>query len=293
MPPQRPDPATYAKLNADFYDAVPWQYFQQRVAHLMLVASDHDRYRATFSDPMTFGPLRFDVAAPATDRYPTPEQSFIAIEAEALLHHVAETLLRFLHAHADADEPCPWIRMAALTSARQFKTWVEASLVMAPRDQLGALCGRAFACRPGSIPDLDAYIDYTRLLAEHFLDAGPYNAAKHGMGLTGGSERRQIEVDGVEVFRRDGAVINWLGAWPLHDPERPAKWTRASRLFSPQAAIALIVLTTKLMKSIWIRGRAQHLNEPWEDVFSPPSPSELFSAFGVRHPVLAPFSALR
>lgn len=287
MPPQRPDPSTYAKLNADFYDATPWQYFQQRLSHLMLAASDRDRYRAVLSEPMVLGPIQFDVTVPATDAYPTPEQSFTAIEAEVLLHHAAETLLRFVHAHTDSDEPCPWLRMSALTNARVFKAWVEVTIVEASREVLGQLCGRVFACRPNCTNDVDAYIDYTRLLAEHFLDAGPYNAAKHGMGLTGGSERRQIEVDGVEVFRRDGAVINWLAAWPLHDPERPAKWTRASRLFSPEAAIALIVLTTNLMKSIWIRGRARHLNESWESVFSPPSPSELLGAFGVRHPVLA------
>lgn len=118
-------------------------------------------------------------------------------------------------------------------------------------------------------------------------DAGPYNAAKHGMGLSGGSERRQIGIDGVEVFRRDGAVIDWLAAWPLEDPERPPKWTRASRLFLPEATIAMISVATNLMKSIWIRGRARHLGEPWEDVFSPPAPAELLGAFGVRHPVLA------
>jgi hypothetical protein len=287
MPLSRPDPSTYAKLNADFYEKAPWQYFEQRMAHLMLVASDHERYRAAFSDPLTLGPLRFDIKAPETDAYPTPEQSFAAIEAEVLLHHVAETLLRFVHAHEDPNEPCPWLRMSGLTSARRFKIWVETTIVEAPRDELGDLCGLVFACRPGCTADLDAYMDYTHLLAEHFLDAGAYNAAKHGMGLTGGSERRQIEIDGVEVFRRDGAVIDWLAAWPLHDPERPAKWTRASRLFSPEATIAVISLATKLMKSIWIRGRARHLDEPWDDLFSPPAPSELLGAFGLRHPVLA------
>lgn len=124
-----------------------------------------------------------------------------------LLHHVAETLLRFMHAHEDPNEPCPWLRMSGLTSARRFKIWVETASLEAPRDELGDLCGLVFACRPGCTADLDAYMDYRRLLAEHFLEAGPYNAAKHGMGLSGGSERRQIEIDGVEVFRRDGAEL--------------------------------------------------------------------------------------
>lgn len=287
MAPERPDPSAYAELNADFYKATPWDYFERRLSHLMLVAADRDRYRAVFSEPIALGAIQIEIAAPATDAYPTPEQSFIAVESEVLLHHVAETLLRFVHAHADPDEPCPWLRMSALTSARRFKEWVEVTVVEAPRSHLAELCGRVFACHPDSAADLDAYIDYTRLLGDHFLDAAPYNAAKHGMGLTGGSERRQIELDGVEVFRRDGAVINWLAAWPQHDPDRPAGWTRASRLFSPEAAITVSFLSTNLMKSVWIRGRALHLDEPWDKTFSPPSPPELLDAFGVRHPVLA------
>ncbi len=257
------------------------------MAHLMLVACDHERYRAAFSDPLTLGPLEISIKAPETDDYPTPEQSYTAIEAEVLIHHVAETLLRFVHAHEDPEEPCPWLRMSGLTSARRFKAWVEAAIVAAPRDDLGDLCARVFACKPGCTADLDAYVNYTRLLAEHFLDAGPYNAAKHGMGLSGGSERRRIEIDGVEVFRRDGAVIDWLAVWPLHDPERSAEWTRASRLFSPEATIAVIFAATNLMKSIWIRGRARYLDESWNDVFSPPAPGEVLGAFGLRHPVLA------
>jgi hypothetical protein len=41
------------------------------------------------------------------------------------------------------------------------------------------------------------------------------------------------------------------------------------------------------MESIWIRGRARYLDEPWDDVFRPPPPSELLNALGVNHPVLA------
>jgi hypothetical protein len=287
MPPKRPDPSTYPTLNAAFYDAAPWQYFEQRMAHLMLVASDRDRYRAAFAATLSFGPVRLEVAAPETDGYPTPEQAFTAIEAEVLLHHTAETLLRFVHAHADPDESCPWLRMSALTSARNFKDWVRKHVAKAPRDQLAELCSHVFACDLRRPEDLQAYLSYARLLAEHFLDAGPYNAAKHGMGLTGGSERREIAIGELAVFRRDGAVVNWLTAWPLGDPAHPPQWTRASRLFSPEAAIALVSVATNLMKSLWIRGRAEHLGEPYDEVFRPPSPDDLFEAFGVRHHVLA------
>jgi hypothetical protein len=47
--------ANYASLNERFYDTRPWVYFQQRLAHLILVASDRDRYSATFAEGRSTG----------------------------------------------------------------------------------------------------------------------------------------------------------------------------------------------------------------------------------------------
>lgn len=282
-----PTEANCASLNKQFYDAQPWIYFQQRLAHLMLVASDGDRYRAIFAEGVTAGgvTLKIDVNPDAAVS-PTSEQSFAAVEVEVLLHQSAETLLRYVHAHAEPS-PCPWVRMARLTSYRDFKSWVRTTIANARRDELAPLCRQVFACDPNNAEDLDSYIAHLQLFATHFLDADSYNAAKHGMALHGGSERLQVEIDGRELFKRDGMLVSWLACWPRDDAERLPRWTRVSRLQDEGATIALLYTATVLMRSIWIRGRERHLKEPWDEVYRPVTPDQLFDERGIRHHVLA------
>lgn len=277
----------FAELNAEFYDSSPWTYFEQRLAHLMLVASDHARYRAAFAEPLRLDGVELTVSHRDTGDVPTPEQSFTAIEAEVLLHHIAETLLRFVHGHADEEAPCPWLRMSALTSAAAFKTWVDRHVVQAADEDLAALCDRVFAVDPGRGDEVAALVRYLELFAGHILDADLYNAAKHGMALTGGAERREMTIADTAVFRRDGAAVRWLARWPWPaTPDRPTRWTRRSRQFSPEAEIGLISIAINMMRSLWIRGRSRHLGEPWDQVLRLPAPDVLFEGLGVRHHVL-------
>jgi hypothetical protein len=60
----------YAMLNKRFYDTQPWVYFQQRLSHLMLVASDRDRYRTIFGEGVQLG----DIAWLAERRPRVPPQ---------------------------------------------------------------------------------------------------------------------------------------------------------------------------------------------------------------------------
>jgi hypothetical protein len=234
-----------------FYNERPWRYFQQRLAHLhlVLVAADPERYRAVFTEPLSIRHVSIKVDVAQSDDCPTPEQSFTAIEAEVLLHHVAETLLRLVHAHSEPD-PCPWLRMSRLTSARKFKVWVERHAAEAPDEALMELSQCIFAVDARQPLEVDACVRYVRIFGQHFLDADPYNAAKHGMGLSGGSERREIEISDATFFHHDGAVLSWLSVWPRDDPTRPSRWTRGSRLFSIEAVVALISVAIQLMQSI-------------------------------------------
>ena len=279
-----PDKQAIARLNREFYDTTPWVYFEQRLLHLVLAASDQERYRTIFAAGVDLGPLHVDFHAPGDDEgYPSREQSFTAIESEVLLHHAAETLMRFLHAHVESDS-CPWLEMSRLRSPNKFKQWVGRSITDAPRQDVGALCASVFACDPSRSDDLEGYVEHVRLLGRHFLDSAPYNAAKHGMAVRGGSERREIEIDGVEIFRREGASVSWLEE-RSYDGEQA--WTLASRLFSPEAMVGLILVSTELMRSLWIRGRAKYLGEPVERVYRAPSPHQLFEGLGLVDHVLA------
>jgi hypothetical protein len=282
-----PTEADCASLNEEFYDAQPWIYFQQRLAHLMLVASDRDRYRSIFDYGLTAAgvTLKFDFN-PSASEVPTLEQRFTAVEAELLLHHSAETLMRFVHAHAEPS-PCPWVRLASLTNFLEFKSWVRTTIVEGAYQDVAELCLRVFATDPNSGGDLDSCVGYLQRLARHFLDADSYNAAKHGMAIHGASQRFQVKVDDWELFNRDALSVSWLARWPRNDPTRPRRWTRVSRLLDEATTILLIHTATTLMRSIWVRGRERHLGEPWVEVFRPVPPEQLFDDRGTRHHVLA------
>lgn len=208
------------------------------------------------------------------------------METEVLLHHCAETLLRFVHAHAEAS-PCAWVRMAHLTSHRDFKSWVRTTITKAPDDDVAQLCGDIFASDPNSVEDRHSCVRYLRLLAEHFLDSDSYNAAKHGMALHGGSERLQVEVADWKLLEQDGMRVSWLTRWPRDDVQRAPRWTQVKRLLDADATIALTYTATMLMRSIWVRGRQRHLGEPWDEVFRPVPPEQMFGDRGIRHHVLA------
>lgn len=49
----------------------------------------------------------------------------------------------------------------------------------------------------------------------------------------------------------------------------------------------MISLAINLIKSVFIRGTARHLDQPWDRVFRPPPADSLWQGLGVRHPVLA------
>jgi len=279
-----PSEADCAGLNEQFFGVQPWIYFQQRLAHLMLVASGSEQYRAILAKGVSAHGVSLALTVdPDTSELPTPEQSFTAVEAEVLLHQSAETLLRFVHALAEPS-PCPWMRMAV--TRHDFKPWVRTAIAEADYDHVVDLCREVFACDPANAADLDAFVCYLRLLANHFLDADPYNAAKHGMALRGASERLSVDLDGRRLLERDGMVISWLTRWRTN-AERPARWTQASRLLDEAATIALIYTTTMLMRSLWIRGRERYLGEPSSEVFRPVSPDRLFSSRRIHHHVLA------
>lgn len=271
-------------LNQKLYDMEPWIFFQQRLAHLML-AADQDRYRPIFREGVSAGGVTLRIES-SRDEPPTPEQSFVAIESEVLLHHVSETLLRFVHAHA-GPSASPWVRMASLTSHKKFKKWVATAILDASDQDLLHLCKETFAVDSNRAADLYSCTSYLRLFGTHFVDADSYNAAKHGMGLRGGSQRLGLEIDGWRVLDRDGVTVDWLARWPRDDPEQAPRWTQVSRFLDQDATIALVYTATMLMRSIWMRGRARHLGEPLEEVYRPTPPDDLFASRGLRHHVIA------
>ncbi|MGO9955479.1 MAG: hypothetical protein ACLP50_05775 [Solirubrobacteraceae bacterium] len=257
-----PSDSNYAKLNEDFYNERPWDYFRHRLLHLAAIAETPGE--TPCRGPISIGPFTIQSRIPDSNvgddsgRHPTPAQAFVAVEAEILLHHSAETLLRLIHAHAEPN-PCPWLRMSAVKGAGPFKRWVKTLLA---REDLPELTRQAFGASENHPEESEHEAGWIRLFARHFLDSAPYNAAKHGMSLSGGAELRTMTIGDLEVQNAKGSSVSWLTMWPRNDPNRPPRWTRVSRLFSPEAFMMLTYVATMLMESVWTQGRIEHLDEP-------------------------------
>jgi hypothetical protein len=201
-----------------------------------------------------------------------------------LLHHTAETLLRLVHAHNSAD-PCPLMRLTELRNFSTFKAWVE---TLTTSDAELETVVRAVFPGPLDYPALVSTCHWVGVLARHFLESAPYNAAKHGMTLAGGAEERTLEIDGVALSNANGASVNWLELWPATGPGR--QWTKASRLLSVEAFLAMIQASNLLMQALWARGRHEHLPDIYpdvEEVLTMPTPRETFALLGVDAHVLS------
>jgi hypothetical protein len=211
---------------------------------------------------------------------------FAAVEAEILLHHAAETLLRFVHAHA-VDSPCPWMRMSSEVSFKAFKKWVGSQLVTAPVDARVSLCEALFT--PGDAESAERCAEYVGLLANYFLDAGSYNAAKHGMSVRGSANRLVVTVGDDEILNHDGAMVEWLQLRPRgDDAQAKPRWTKVNRVAPTEALVALIYLTTQFMEALWDEGRRRHLGETVDRRFRPMPLSQLMATQGLGpHPLIA------
>jgi hypothetical protein len=284
--PRAPEPepleANFRELNEAFYQESPWNYFLQRLVHLAAIASDTSK--SPFGDPISVGPVTVESHSPTAPEYPSPGQSFVAVESEVLLHHASETLLRLIHAHAEPS-PCPWLRMSAVRSFTEFKGWVE---VLRDDPDLDQVAVRLFG---QSDEHPEAHVDeaaWIRLFAQHFLDSSSYNAAKHGMALGGGAARGTVAIEDQEIVRAQGPIVSWLAKWPNPGEDRPPRWTRGTRILSVEAYILMIKVATGLMESIWLHGRSIHVEDLGDGVgyATYGSPRQVFSVLGLPGHIL-------
>ena len=279
----------YAALNADFYEGKPWLYFDRRLMHVARLAADPEGYHDALDEAVRIGPMEVaQVARALSEDEPSglDDQSFVAAEAQVLLHHTAETLLRLLHAHAPDTSrgfpACPWLTMSRLTSPRQFKGWARRRILDSSPDERRGLVEDVFAGVLASETEADAVTRHIRLCARHFLDADSYNAAKHGFALQGSHSRLNVEVENVVAFETEGLTIDWLAA-----RGQEPRWVRTTRWFSVGTTLALAFFATRLIRGLWESARHRYLDEPISPELRVPDPSDLFGAFNVPDAVLA------
>src|SRR5688572_491801 len=109
-------PENYAELNRALYHARPWTYFEHRLRNVILVAGAADRLSDILREGVRAGTIEFEwkpdpdpeVERRDQEQLAEDEERFTITEAEVLLHHASETLLRLYLAHEALPES-PWL----------------------------------------------------------------------------------------------------------------------------------------------------------------------------------------
>lgn len=206
-----------ARLNEEFYDADPAYYFERRMALLALDAAAGEELEARLAEGVQLEHLHVQLEHPESQLHGGREPEvvdggawsspagrlrlYFLVEAEMLLHHLAETTLRYYFAHLDRPA-CPWIEIANRTPG-EFKRRLKAEAKLA-EDELrervrDVYYGGVTAADVGTDDrTLEAHLDaaatlHTTLRRLCLRDAC-YSAAKHGLAVLGGGVAGAVHV---------------------------------------------------------------------------------------------------
>lgn len=270
-------------LDERFYSAQPWAYFRRRLVHLGLTADPSSEFALPIGASFKVGPVEIrlepsDAEDDEADVSSITTTRFVAIEAEMLLHHVSETLLRLALAHLPPRSPqpveSPWLAIARERSFSNFKNLVRERFVEreppATRPDMEAL----FDLHPEDdeaaanerLDDLARYLSY---YASIFLDSDAYNAAKHGLALRGEQSNLKVQIEDRELLDVTGYNLDFLRV--VEDSDQRSRWAITKRWFSLEVSIALVWLATSLLENLWSVGRQKRLGAARVRVFTPPS----------------------
>lgn len=282
------------ELNNDLYQLEPWVYFRFRLRNLALSAGRELELQNLLGEGVSvndfnLGAKDFSPKLALDDEERIEQQAFVVLEAELLLHHVAETLLRLYIAH-ESDPECPWIAIASERSFGRFKGKVSdlQQNLRTPdyRDRaatvfLGSSDWKEL--RPAISGDewghhLENSIQWLSWFATYILDGNVYNAAKHGLGVWPQNSALKVEIDGVSDFLNgSGTCLEYLHTSRENDGRtkwrRTTKWVRLDRTF------ASIHIACALIHRVWCVGSVRHGNcqKAELELFPFPSPSEMFA----------------
>ena len=124
-PDQGLAPANFSALNERFYKMSPEDYFSRRLMSLMLWLGFPDGFQAALQSEFSAEGVgvqwRSDLPGDEAEKN---RKRFSTADAEVILHHVSETLLRLYLVHASRS-PCPWLDLARERSFAKFKKQVE------------------------------------------------------------------------------------------------------------------------------------------------------------------------
>lgn len=273
MTPKRPNADTglaienYPELNRQFYAARPWTYLRQRMRNVLVVAGARDELHRIFENGLKVGMLQTkitpdpdpEVAARDRAALEDDQERFVITETEVLLHHASETLLRLYLAH-ESIPPCPWLTLARTHGFAEFKRQVK-------RRFLGDLSQEERRervipifhgtterekLRPSlSEEDWHASADNIESFLVHFagvfLEAGTYNAAKHGLAVNSGESA--LELSGIPELSKSGPAIDYLAKRKTDDGR--TRWAIHTKWIDVERTVGFIYMATSLIEALW------------------------------------------
>lgn len=254
----------YPDLNATFYGMKPHIYLRRRLKSLWLWHGDPPGLSELLSEKFIVDDMAVTLGTEGDeDAEKRERERFVVIEAEVLLHHVSETLLRLYLVHA-RESPCPWLDVSREMSSGRFKKSIEKLRQRLESGEEKPGIERAFL-PPGDravmVPDhgeevwelavqnLSDYLDY---YASHFLDAAPYNAAKHGLALLAGQSGMELGAgdDPLPFLKRSGPALVYL---EIEHDERSGdpRWAQVTKWIVLRRALAMTHIGCRLIEDIW------------------------------------------
>lgn len=269
----------YPDLNATFYAMSPHAYLRRRLRSLWLWHGDPPGLAELLEERFVVDDIAVTLGTEGDEEAEKEERErFVLIEAEVLLHHASETLLRLYLVHAK-DSRCPWLDVSR-----------EKNFVLLKKD-VSKLRGRlqSGAERPGieaaffppgdrrkmipehgeevweeAIQNLSEYLDY---YAAHFLDSAPYNAAKHGLALLAGQSGMEVIAgdDPAPFVKRSGPALVYLEVKRDKKSGDP-RWAKVTKWIVLRRALVMIYIGCRLIEDIWKIGRGHR---------TPKKPTEL------------------
>lgn len=275
-----PSPEVSAYLNREFYSGDPAQHLASRIHYLMLVAARGDEVDGLLTQGLKLGPLSL-VGGEGDRPTPTERSAFVTAEAQTLLHHSAEAMLRLYLAHRTLPE-CPWVELAGLTNFRTFKERVSKLETGSWKEQDRARLVDVFLGNVEGTPEKfeeakDALQQFIVTLARHYLNgSNSYNAIKHGFAIQAGRHRITVGIeqgdessdqprdDGKDLdsglgFEATGETVTYLE----HSRGDAARsWRLTTAMMNAEHALALAQLAVTEIEALWMVARHRYTGAP-------------------------------
>lgn len=240
-------------LNEQFYTSHPAAYFRKRLQLLILAAGAADEIAQLLARGVRYEKLIAQLDPTDGQR---EHQAFLSTEAEILLHHASEALLRLYFAHAGLP-PCPWLECARLYSVSRFKKRVAklhaTRLTPDERDDLARVFIGIVPDQPDAEPTkaVSTIERLLRIIARRLLDDGHlYNSAKHGLTVIAADTSLSFgDETGAPRVGSYGPSVTYLEV--PEKPDEPKRWHMTTRWVSARQAMWLTCLVISEMASLW------------------------------------------